>query len=140
MAEYYYTYLLFLPLLAGLSHGGSRSSIWLHTFLSLEALADSSSGIFRCSSVMAEIYFHELSRGPVWNTSVGRVPKGILLRCPNTSTDSFPQRSSDSTPRPSRMTELLTLSLRESPATIRRNLILAACILDLVLSVMNHPS
>ncbi|MEQ2311990.1 hypothetical protein AMECASPLE_026368 [Ameca splendens] len=45
-------------------------------------------------------------------------------------------RSSGSTPSPSRMAELLTLSLRECPATLRRKLISPACIQDLVLSVM----
>ncbi|MED6281919.1 putative glutamine--tRNA ligase [Characodon lateralis] len=45
-------------------------------------------------------------------------------------------RSSGSTPSPSRMAELLTLSLRECLATLRRKLISAACIRDLVLSVM----
>uniref|UniRef100_A0A8D0D0Y5 HLF transcription factor, PAR bZIP family member n=1 Tax=Sander lucioperca TaxID=283035 RepID=A0A8D0D0Y5_SANLU len=42
--------------------------------------------------------------------------------------------SSGSTPSSSRMTELLTLSLRETPATLLRKPISAACTLDLVLS------
>ena len=52
--------------------------------------------------------------GPAWCTSLGRHPEGILLRCPNhfnwlLST----QRNSDSTLRPSWMTELLTLEHSE---------------------------
>ncbi|KAK0152077.1 hypothetical protein N1851_006562 [Merluccius polli] len=67
------------------------------------------------------------------NTSPGRRPGGILTRCPShliwlLST----RRSSGSTPSSSQMTELLTLSLRESPATLRRKLILAACTRDLL--------
>jgi len=41
---------------------------------------------------------------------------------------------------PSLMTELLTLSLRESPDTLRRKPISAACIRDHVLSVTTHNS
>ncbi|KAK5602720.1 hypothetical protein CRENBAI_002502 [Crenichthys baileyi] len=41
---------------------------------------------------------------------------------------------------PPRMTELFTLSLRESPDTLRRKLISPACIHDLVLSVMTQSS
>ncbi|KAK0136585.1 hypothetical protein N1851_027270 [Merluccius polli] len=64
---------------------------------------------------------------------------GILTRCPShliwlLST----RRSSGSTPSSSRMTELLTLSLRESPATLLRKLISAACTRDLVLSLPLH--
>uniref|UniRef100_A0A3Q3W915 DUF4939 domain-containing protein n=1 Tax=Mola mola TaxID=94237 RepID=A0A3Q3W915_MOLML len=44
-------------------------------------------------------------------------------------------RSSGSTLSSSRMSVLLTLSLRLSPATLRRKLISAACIRDLILSV-----
>ncbi len=54
-------------------------------------------------------------------TSLERHPEGILTRCLNDlnwllST----QRSSGSSPSSSRMTELLTLSLREMPATLLR--------------------
>ena len=49
-------------------------------------------------------------------------------------------RSSGFTPSPSQMTELLTLSLRESPDTLRRKPISAACIRDLVLLVTTHSS
>ncbi|MEQ2253104.1 hypothetical protein ILYODFUR_028734 [Ilyodon furcidens] len=49
-------------------------------------------------------------------------------------------RSSGSTSSSFWMAELLTLSLRESPATIRRKLISAACIWDLILSVMTQSS
>ena len=74
--------------------------------------------------------------GTCLNTSPGRRPGGILTRCPShliwlLST----RRSNGSTPSSSRMTELLTLSLRESPATLRRKLISTACTCDLVLSV-----
>merc|ERR1712235_128426 len=85
------TYLLLLPLLPGSGRGGSRSSIWLQVFLSPAAIANSDSGIPRRSSARAEMYFRQLSRGlpgglfpvgPVWYTSLGRRPEGILLRCP----------------------------------------------------------
>ncbi|MEQ2303907.1 hypothetical protein AMECASPLE_021542 [Ameca splendens] len=49
-------------------------------------------------------------------------------------------RSSGSPLSPSRMTELLILSLRESPDTLQRKLILATCIRDLLLSVMTQSS
>ncbi|KAK0151754.1 hypothetical protein N1851_006880 [Merluccius polli] len=67
----------------------------------------------------------------------GKPPRGgILIRCPNhlnwlLSTP----RSSGSTLSSLRMSELLTLSLRLSPATLRRKLIWAACIPDLLLSI-----
>jgi hypothetical protein len=38
------------------------------------------------------------------------------------------------------MADLLTLSLRETPATLLRELISAACTRDLVLSVITQPS
>jgi len=50
------------------------------------------------------------------------------------------RRSSGSTPSPSRMTELLILSLKESPDTLRRKPISDACICELVLSVTTHSS
>uniref|UniRef100_A0A3Q3VJN7 HPS5-like beta-propeller domain-containing protein n=1 Tax=Mola mola TaxID=94237 RepID=A0A3Q3VJN7_MOLML len=85
-----------------------------------------------------------------WDTSTlrvfvgdsgGRRPGGILTRCPNhlnwlLST----RRSSGSTLSSSRMSVLLTLSLRLSPATLRRKLISAACIRDLILSVTTQSS
>ncbi|CAM4646829.1 unnamed protein product [Leuciscus chuanchicus] len=49
-------------------------------------------------------------------------------------------RSSGSSLSSSRVTELITLYLRDRPATLRRKLISAACIQDLVLSVMTHSS
>ncbi|KAK0136682.1 hypothetical protein N1851_027129 [Merluccius polli] len=78
--------------------------------------------------------------GRALNTSPGRRPGGILTRYPShliwlLST----RRSSGSTLSSSRMTELLTLSLRESPATLRRKLISAACTRDLVLSFDGIP-
>lgn len=60
----------------------------------------------------------------------------ILSGAWNTSTGSF-QRSSSSTPSPFLMTELLTLFLS---ATVKRKHFSAACIRNLVLSVMTHPS
>ncbi len=51
-------------------------------------------------------------------------------------TDARATSADSSTLSSSRVTELLTLSLRERPATLRRKLISAACIRDLVLSVM----
>ena len=97
---YLLTYLLLLPLLPGSGRGGSRSSIWLHVFLSPAALANSDSGIPRRSSARAEMYFRQLRRGlpgglfpkgPIWYTSLGRLPEGILFTVDArpTSTDSF---------------------------------------------------
>ncbi|KAK5607192.1 Dynein heavy chain 8, axonemal [Crenichthys baileyi] len=58
--------------------------------------------------------------------------EGIRYRCPSHLNWLLSMwRSSGSTPSPSRMAELLTLSLRECPATLRRKLISAACIRDL---------
>uniref|UniRef100_A0A3B4AMU0 Nucleolar protein 8 n=1 Tax=Periophthalmus magnuspinnatus TaxID=409849 RepID=A0A3B4AMU0_9GOBI len=58
--------------------------------------------------------------------------KGGTLRI-EAAKESFLQRSS-------RVTELLTLSLRVRPATLRRKPISAACIRDLVLSVITQSS
>ncbi|TWW77574.1 hypothetical protein D4764_12G0009640 [Takifugu flavidus] len=82
-----------------------------------------------------------LPEGHALNTAPGRRPGGILTRYPShliwlLST----RRSSGSTPSSSRMAELLTLSLRESPATLRRKLISAACTRDLDLSVITQSS
>ena len=46
-----------------------------------------------------------------------------------------PQQSSGSTPSPCRMAEPLTLSLRETPATLQREPISAACTRDLILTI-----
>ena len=55
------------------------------------------------------------------------MPKTILTRCPNHLNWLLSMwRSSGSTLNLSRMTELLTVSLRESPATLQRKLISAA--------------
>ena len=77
--------------------------------------------------------------GRARNTSLGKRPSGILIRCLNhlnwlLST----QRSSGSTLSPSRMAELLSLSVRETPATLQRKPISASCTPDLIHSVMNH--
>ncbi|KAK5601496.1 hypothetical protein CRENBAI_025217 [Crenichthys baileyi] len=65
-----------------------------------------------------------------WNTSRGRRLGGIRYRCPSHLNWLLSMlRSSGSTPSPSRMVELLTLSLRECPVTLWRKLISAACIL-----------
>uniref|UniRef100_A0A3B3SUL9 F2R like thrombin or trypsin receptor 3 n=1 Tax=Paramormyrops kingsleyae TaxID=1676925 RepID=A0A3B3SUL9_9TELE len=73
--------------------------------------------------------------GQARNTSPGRRPGGILTRCPSHLIWFLSmRRSSGSTLSLSRMTELLTLSLRENPATLRRKPISVACIRDLVLS------
>ncbi|MEQ2313887.1 hypothetical protein AMECASPLE_006490 [Ameca splendens] len=57
-----------------------------------------------------------------------------------TSTDSSRCGSSGFTPSPSRMADLFTLFLRECPATLRKKLISAACIRDLVFLVMTQSS
>ncbi|KAK5604661.1 hypothetical protein CRENBAI_013320, partial [Crenichthys baileyi] len=67
--------------------------------------------------------------GRAWNTSRGRRPGGIRYRCPSHLNWLLPMwRSSGSTPSSSQMAELLTLSLRECPDTLRRKLISATCI------------
>ena len=63
------------------------------------------------------IHLHPLIRGRVTEVAV---PAGI----------GKPPKGCD---------QLLTLSLRETPATLLRKPISAACIRDLVLSVMTHP-
>ncbi|MED6241711.1 hypothetical protein ATANTOWER_024873 [Ataeniobius toweri] len=79
--------------------------------------------------------------GRAWNTSRGRHPGGIRYRCPSHLNWLLSMwRSNGSTPSPSWMAELLTLSLKECPATLQRKLISAACIRDLVLSVMTQSS
>lgn len=50
----------------------------------------------------------------------------------------FTRRSTASTPSSLLMSELLTLSLRLNPATVRRKLMLAVCIRDLLHSVMSQ--
>ena len=89
---------------------------------------------------LAEMYFHQLIQGPVWNTSLGRCPEGILLRCPNqhnTPFDAEEQRFYSKTLTNDRTSHLI--SKGESSHTTEESH-LAACFLDLVLSVMNHPS
>ena len=115
-------------------HGGSSSS------------RVSQTSLFPATSASSDHLILGLPRGLLpagcaWNTSQRKWPGGILTRCPNHLNWLLPtQRSSGSTPSPSRMTELLTLSIRETPATLLRKPISAACIRDLVLSVLTHPS
>ncbi|KAK3533589.1 hypothetical protein QTP70_023416, partial [Hemibagrus guttatus] len=79
--------------------------------------------------------------GHALNTSPGRRPGGIRNRCPSHLNCPLSMwRSSGSTPSSSRVTELLTLSLRERPATLRRKLISDTCIRDLTFSVMTQSS
>ena len=79
--------------------------------------------------------------GHARHTSRGRRPEGNQYRCPSHLSWLLSMwRSSDSTPSSSRVTELLTLSLRERPATLRRKLISAAGFRDLILSVMTQSS
>ena len=126
----------------GSGRGGSSLSREAQTSLSLATSSSSSLGIpsqprdspesLQCVLGLPRGL---LPVGRALNTSPGRRPGGILTRCPShliwlLST----RRSSGSTPSSSRMTELLTLSLRESPATLRK-LISAACTRHLVLSV-----
>ena len=73
------------------------------------------------------------SSPPSWTCHECRHPGGILIRCPNHLNWLLSiQRSSGPTQSPSWMAELLTLSLKETPATLRRKPILAACTCDLV--------
>ena len=74
--------------------------------------------------------------GRVLRTLPGRHPGDILFwGLSNFIWLFWTQRSNSSTPGSSQMTELLTLSLRESPANLLRKLILAACTQHLVVSV-----
>ncbi|MED6273802.1 hypothetical protein CHARACLAT_010143 [Characodon lateralis] len=77
---------------------------------------------------------------PPGGTCLGTPPRKASRRHRHLNWLLLMWRSSGSTPSSSRMVELLTLSLRECPATLRRKLISAACILDLVLSVMTQSS
>ncbi|KAK3541733.1 hypothetical protein QTP86_002115 [Hemibagrus guttatus] len=124
---------------------------YLLDFKSIDDTSSSSSGgIPRRSQASRETWSLQgvlgLPRGlfPVGharNTSPGRRPGGIRNRCPSHPNCPLSMwRSSGSTPSSSRVTELLTLSLRERPATLRRKLISAACIWDLTLSVMTQSS
>ncbi len=134
----------------GPGRGGSSLSRDAQTSLSLVTSSSSSGGTPRHSQASRETSSLQrvlgLPRGllPVGrarNTFPGRRPGGIWNRCP--SHLSWPLsmwRSSGSTLSSSRVTELLTLSLRERPATLRKKLISAACIRDLVLSVMTQSS
>ncbi|KAK3557949.1 hypothetical protein QTP86_003877 [Hemibagrus guttatus] len=70
----------------------------------------------------------------------GTPPQGdIQNRCPSHLNCPLSMwRSSGSTPSSFRVTEFLTLSLRERPAALWRKLISATCIWDLTLSVMTQ--
>uniref|UniRef100_A0A672HIV2 Nicotinamide/nicotinic acid mononucleotide adenylyltransferase 3 n=1 Tax=Salarias fasciatus TaxID=181472 RepID=A0A672HIV2_SALFA len=75
------------------------------------------------------------------DVDTGKRPGGILTRClSHLSWFHSMWRSSGSTLSSTLVTEVLTLSIRERPATLRRELISAACILDFVLSVMTQSS
>jgi len=66
---------------------------------------------------------------------------GIQIRCSNhLSWPLSTRRSSFSTPRSLLMSEILTRSLRLSPDTLRRKLMLAACSQELVLLVTTQSS
>ena len=138
-----------LLLLRGSGRGGSSLSRETQTSLS-PAASFSSSGGPRGIPRPAErqslqsalgLLLGLLPVGRAQNTSPGRRPGGILTRCPSHLIWLLSMsRSSHSTPSPSWMTELVTLSLRESPDTLRRKPISAACIRNLVLSVTTHNS
>ncbi|KAL1005942.1 hypothetical protein UPYG_G00065960 [Umbra pygmaea] len=82
----------------GSSHGSSSSSRGPQTSCSRATLNSSEWGIPRRSQAKLEIksrhlilglYRCLLPAGRAWNTSLGRHPGGILIRCPTTSTGSF---------------------------------------------------
>ena len=139
-----------LPLVRGSGRGGSSFNRETQASLSPATSSSSSGGTPRHSQASRETYSLQhvlglprdlLPVGHARNTSSGRHPGGILIRCPSLLIWLLSMwRSSGSTPSPSRMTELLTLSLRESPDILRRKPISAACIRDLVLSVTTHNS
>lgn len=76
------------------------------------------------------------------NTSTKMCPRGILVRCLSRLRlfNCSMSRSSGSPISTSEMTELLTVSLRESPATLWRELISATCIHSLTLLVTTQSS
>lgn len=76
------------------------------------------------------------------NTSTKMCPGGILVRCLNRLRlfNCSMSRSSGSPISTSEMNELLTVSLRESPATHWRELISATCIHSLTLLVTTQSS
>uniref|UniRef100_A0A3B3SZ16 BHLH domain-containing protein n=1 Tax=Paramormyrops kingsleyae TaxID=1676925 RepID=A0A3B3SZ16_9TELE len=76
------------------------------------------------------------SFGHAQSNSPGRCSGIIPVRClSHLSWFLSKQRSSGSTLSPSRISELLTLSLRLSPATLWRKLVSATCIRDLMFSL-----
>ncbi len=129
-----------------LSRSGRRGSSFRRgpqTFLFLASSVSSDWGILRHSQVNAEISSLHLDLGlPRGLPPAGRrQPGGILTRYLNHLSWLLSiQRSSGFTLSPSRITELLTLSLREMPGSLLRKSISAACSRDLILSVMTHPS
>ncbi|XP_039971655.1 uncharacterized protein LOC120783045 [Xiphias gladius] len=71
--------------------------------------------------------------GRAWKISNGRLPGGILTRCPNhLSWRLMAWRNSGSTQSSLQISELLTPSVRVSPATLLRKPIFAVCICDLI--------
>lgn len=116
---------IFLYLLVHVSHGGNRASIVAKMSLSPDSSGEVPlGGGPRCSQASWEMFSLLalaqclLSVGCAWYTSKTRCPGGII-RCPDHRNWLLSvQRSSDS--RPSR-----ALLRRVSPATLRRQLILA---------------
>ena len=97
------------------------------TSLSCATLNSCDRGVPRCSQDRAKSIHLVLGllqglrpTGRVWNTSLQRHPVGILNRTRTTSTNSFLRRGAAALLSSSRKAELLTLSLRETPATLLR--------------------
>ncbi|KAK3549111.1 hypothetical protein QTP70_032423, partial [Hemibagrus guttatus] len=85
-----------------------------------------SGGILRHSQVSRETWSLQHVLDLSWGLFPVRRPGGIRNRCPSHLNCPLSMwRSSSSTPSSSRVTELLTLSLRERPATLWRKLISA---------------
>uniref|UniRef100_A0A3B3ZPB0 GABA(C) receptor n=1 Tax=Periophthalmus magnuspinnatus TaxID=409849 RepID=A0A3B3ZPB0_9GOBI len=134
----------------GPGRGGSSLSRDSQTSLTPDTSSSSSGGTPRRSQPSRETWSLQrvlglprglLLVGHAQNTSLGRRPGGILSRCPSHLNWFLSTcRSSGSTPSSSHVTELLTLSLRVCPASLRRKPISAACIHDLVLSVIIQSS
>ena len=106
-----------------LSGAGSRGQLpeQGHPDFPTPDTSSSSSGRIPRHSEASRVTKSPCSVGHARNTSRRRRPGGIQNRCPSHLSWLLSMwRSSGSTPSSSQVTQLLTLSLRERPATLRR--------------------